>query len=95
MISLTNIELELFKLITSEISEYGWDQNGEFLVFPYWFQLDDFFKQLKSIFGNSIFDDGGFQINIEDGYAGFNLVDIVGNYGIDLESIFPIDKYKH
>ena len=91
----TNYELELYKLITNEISEFGWNSEDEFLVFPYLFQLDDFIKSLSNIFGKSIFDDGHITAHIGDGYACIDMMEIVGNYGIELESVFPIEEYKH
>lgn len=90
-----NYGLELYKLITNDISEFGWHSETEFFVFPYLFELNGFIKSLSELFGKGIFDDEGFTAHIGDGYACINLVDVVSDYGVSLETIFPYDEYKH
>jgi hypothetical protein len=90
-----NYELELYKLITENISEFGWCTESEFIVFPYLFELNDFIKSLSEIFGSDIFDDGGIPATIGDGYACIDIAAVVSDYGVDLVKVFPVEKYKH
>lgn len=49
---------------------------------------------LAEIFGNGIFDDGGFNANIQEDGICFDLEEAVGSY-LDLEEVFPKDKFRH
>ena len=52
---------------------------------------------LKRIFGNYIFDDGGFDANMQQDGVCIDLCEALGNYlGIDdIEEVFPKEKYQH
>lgn len=95
-------ELQLFKLITnpdeqdedfSYIDEFGW-VNDEFYIWINYWHLGKFINKLREIFGYGIFDDGGFDGNIQEYGVCINLVDALDGY-VDLEEVFPKDKYQH
>lgn len=96
-----NKELELYKLFTETdeydetlVDEFGW--IGEyFYVWVDYSVCYEFMNKLKEIFGCSLFDNGGFDATIQFDSINFVLQDIIGGYGIDLEKVFPKDKYKH
>lgn len=99
-----NKELELYKLIMtpdeenleiSYIDEFGWVSDTEFFVWINAIWFHDFIKGLSSIFGYSLFDDGGIKASIFNDCICIDLEDFVGGYGIDLEEVFPKSKYKH
>ena len=94
-------ELSLYKLIVEQdedewscVSEYGWVIDDEFLVFVYNFNVEDFIKGLKDIFGVGLFDNGGFKATVKENYMCFDLCEILESY-IDIEEIFPKDKYRY
>ena len=97
-----NKELELYKLCVNPdennediqyVTEMGWECS-EFLVWVPYVWLNDFMKRLKEIFDNRLFDDGSFGgVFLEYGVC-FDLCESVG-FEVDIENIFPKDKYKH
>ncbi len=95
-----NQELELYKLCVKPddediryVREMGWE-NSEFLVWISYVWLKDFMDRFKQIFGADIFAEGSFGgVFLEDCVC-FDLCEAVG-YAVDLENIFPKDKYKH
>lgn len=97
-----NESLELYKLCctndneydTNMVDELGWISDDEFCVWiPYLF-LKEFIEKLTDIFGNTIFDDGGFDANMQASGVCIDLNAAIG-YIIDLETIFPKEKYTH
>lgn len=95
-------ELELYKLIItpdphnqnfSFVNEIGWVQD-KFLVWVYYLWLPEFINGLVQIFGYGIFDDGGFDGNLQDECICIDLCEALGNF-VDLEDIFPKDEYQH
>lgn len=98
-----NQELELYKLIRipdgidmgiSYVQEFGWASDSEFLVWVSYSQLEEFIDRLKEIFDNGIFDDGGFKAHMQDDCVCIDLCEAVG-YAVDIEEVFPKEKYKH
>lgn len=93
-----NYELELYKLITDEedgfINEFGWVSNTEFLVWIYYFHLDGFIEKAIKIFGDGMFDDSGFDANIQADGVCIDLCKMLDGY-LDLEAVFPKEKYQH
>lgn len=98
-----NYELELYKLIVtpdkedldfSYISEFGWVSDKEFFVWVSFTWLKEFMEELTRIFGYGMFDDGNFNANIQSDTVCIDLNDVLGGY-IDIEEVFPKDKYKH
>lgn len=98
-----SMELEVYKLLNcpdeddediSYVSEFGWVNDKEFLVWVNYMWLTDFLDRLKQIFGYGIFDDGGFNGNIQDDSICIDLCKVVGG-DIDMEEVFSKDKYQH
>jgi hypothetical protein len=96
------IELELYKLIMtpdhsdtsfSYVSEMGWS-GDMFLVWVDYWSFKEFMERLANIFGNGLFDDGGFSANMQSDGVCIDLVEALGSY-IDIEDVFPKDKFKH
>lgn len=98
-----NDELELYKLLATEDNEYetvlveelGWVSGDEFLVWVSYLWIKEFIELLEEMFGNSLFDDGGFNGNFKSDGVCINLKEMLEGYGIDLKKMFPMDKYKH
>lgn len=99
-----NYELELYKLIMqpdeddpdiSWVDEFGWICGEEFCVWVNLLFLKDFMERFKEIFGSEVFDEGGIHAKIQDDCVCFALEDIMEGYGVELENVFPKDKYKH
>lgn len=98
-----NQELELYKLIitpdetdtdVSYVQEVGWVNEKEFCVWVSYIWLREFIERLKEIFGDGLFDDGGFDANMQDDCVCIDLCEAVG-YAVDIEEIFPKEKYRH
>lgn len=90
-----NQELELFKLITEEVSEYGWVSDSEFYIWLYHFELSDFVKKIIEIFSKQMFDESGIEANISEKYTVIDLAAMLSGENIELEKIFPKDQYEH
>lgn len=96
-----NYGLELYKLIMEGsncgfpyVEEFGWISTGEFCAWVSYLCLNDFMTDLKNIFENGMFDDGGFDANMQEDCICIDLCEAVGDY-LDIEEVFPKDKYKH
>lgn len=96
-----NYGLELYKLIMESnscgfpyVDEFGWINTGEFCVWVNYLWLNDFMSDLKKIFGNGIFDDGGFDANMQEDGICIDLCEALGGY-LDIEEVFPKEKYQH
>lgn len=98
-----NCELELYKLIMtpdeshldfSYISEFGWINDKEFCVWVGYIWLDHFMNGLKEIFGNGLFEDGGFNGNMREDCVCIDLCSALDGC-LDIEDVFPKEKYKH
>ena len=88
-------ELELYKLVMSNRThEFGWVSENDFIVWILFSMFEDFIYELKRIFGNEIFEDGGFQANIQEEFVCINLHEVINDY-VDLEYVFPKDEYRH
>lgn len=99
-----NYELEIYKLIMnpdeddsaiSYVDEFGWINDCEFIVWINIVWFHEFIKQLREIFDETIFDEGGFEATIGPGYVCIDLVDILSGYDIDFEEVFPKSKFTH
>lgn len=99
-----NYELELYKLIMHPeeddpdfrcVDEFGWINNDEFCVWISHRVWDDFMDRFKKIFGLEIFDDGGIAAQIQEDDICFDLQAAVEPYGVNLEEVFPKNKYEH
>lgn len=98
-----NYELELYKLIIIPdegdpdmcyVEELRWINDKQFCVWIDYLVLGEFICCLKDIFGLGIFDDGGFDANMQADCVCIDLCEVIGEY-VDIESVFPKDKYKH
>lgn len=95
-------ELKLYKLCCTNDNEYenymvdemGWINDSEFCVWVSYLYFDEFIKSLREIFGYGIFDDGGFNANIQESGVCIDLCEAIGCY-IDIETVFPKAKYSH
>ena len=94
-------ELKLYKLLTepneddfSYIQEMGWVSNDEFCVWISYVWIDDFVRDLRDIFGYGVFDEGGFDARMQEYCICIDLCVALGCY-LDLEEIFPKDRYEH
>lgn len=99
-----NYELELYKLIMqpdeddpdiSWVDEFGWICGEEFCVWVNLLFFKDFMERFKEIFGSEVLDEGGIHAKIQEDCVCFALEDIMEGYGVELENVFPKDKYKH
>lgn len=78
-------ELELYRFIKDndiEWSRQGNDGTPDVLIFPYTFQVHDFYKLLKG----SI--DEGIRCTLMDGYFAFWMKDICEAHDIDIDKVF-------
>ena len=95
-------EIELYKLCCTDDNDYGanmvdelgWINDKEFCVWVSYLYLSEFVGALKVMFGYGIFDDGGFDANMQSDGVCIDLCKAIGEY-IDVEAVFPQDKYKH
>lgn len=95
-------ELKLYKLLLTDRNVYediicdelGWINDEQFCVWIPYCYLQYFIENLCKIFGNCIFDDGGFNANIQEEQVCIDLCEAIG-YCIDIESVFPKDEFKH
>lgn len=99
-----NYELELYKLImlpdeedsdVTYVSEFGWVNDTEFLVWIDWLFFKEFMDRITEIFGYGIFDDENFNANIQPDSVCIDLKDVLAGYGVEIEEVFPKDKYRH
>lgn len=92
-----NYELALYKLITEEelVSEFGWSGDNYLLAWINYRDLKEFVDKGMKTFGYSLFDDGGFDANMQSDGVCINLLELFDGYAIDFETIFPKDKYQH
>lgn len=98
-----NYELELYKLIIRPdegdpdicyAQELGWINDKQFCIWIDYMALGEFMCRLKNIFGYGIFDDGGFNGNMQSDCVCIDLCEAIGEC-VDIETVFPKVKYKH
>ena len=90
-------EHRLYKIVTIIIyvSEFGWVNEEEFFVWVPHLYLANFVEELSKMFGLGIFDDGSFMGNIQYDCVCIDLCDALKGCDIDLEEIFPKEKFTH
>lgn len=94
--------LDLYKLCCTNDNDYesdmvdelGWINDKEFCVWVPYLYLEEFMDTLTKIFGYGIFDDGGFDANMQSDCVCIDLCKALDAY-MDLEAVFPKDEYKH
>lgn len=95
-------ELKLYKLLVTEDNEHGivlaeeirWVSEDELLIWVSYTWIKELMDSLKSMFGYSMFDDGGFEGNFQESGVCIDLVKALDGYGLELKDVFPPDKYK-
>lgn len=93
--------LELYKLCCTDdneydscmVSELGWIDDHQFCVWIDYLWVMEFVQKLKEILGEGIFDDGGFDANMQSNCICIDLCEIIDTD--DLEEIFPKEKFQH
>lgn len=91
-----DMETKLLALFTKSdyVEEFGWASNDNLYVWVYYIFLKDFVDELTEIVGNGLFDDGGINAIMQDNYLCIDVDELLGSY-IDVEELFPKDKYQH
>lgn len=91
-----NYELELHRLIEDSelISEFGWCTDESCCVWINYRNVDDFMGRAIEIFGYGMFDDGGFNSNMQGDGVCIDLCKMLGEY-LTIEKVFPKEKYQH
>ena len=80
-------ELDLYKFITNNDIEWHRRENEgteDIIIFPNTFQLDDLIKILSP----GLFDDGGVECHLMNGYVCIWMKDICEYSGIDMDRVF-------
>lgn len=96
-------DIKLYKLLVTEDNEHktaladelGWVSDNEFFVWVSYLWINELIESLRKMFGESLFDDGGFEGRFLNDCVCLDLKEILDGYDIELEDIFPPDKYKH
>lgn len=78
----------------SWVEDLGWINERQFCVWVYYSGLNKFMKNLEKIFGCGIYDDGGFDANMQQGCVCIDLCEALGGY-LDIGAVFPKDLYEH
>jgi len=94
-------ELELFKLLVRPkpndvtihyVCDFAW-VDEKFLVWVYYDWLNEFIDGLVDIFGEGIFNNGGFDGNFQKDCVCIDLCPAIGE-AVNLEEIFPKSEYE-
>lgn len=96
-----NCELELYKLIMEGascgfpyVSEFGWVNDTQFLIWVDYLWLKEFIDKMIEIFGDAIFNDGNFNAIMLSRTVCIDLADVLDEF-VDIEEVFPKEDYKH
>ena len=96
MIFKMTYEEKIKELVASDLIEDAkWISDNEFIVWIYYFNLDDFIDTIKEDFGTYPFDEGGFEdvVMFEDMIA-INLSSFLQGYFTEhFSTIFPYKDY--
>jgi len=85
-------ELELYKFINDNNIEWHKEDNDgteDIIIFPNFWQMESF----KQILSPCLFDDGGIECRMMDGYFAFWMKDICEYYGVEPEKVFIGDEW--
>ena len=96
MISKMTYEEKLKELVASDLIEDAkWISDDEFIVWIYYFNLDDFIDKIKEDFGTYPFEDGGFDdIVMFDNMIALNLCSFLQGYFTEhLKEILPYKDF--
>ena len=89
-------EEKIKELVASDLIEDArWISDDEFIVWIYYFNLDDFIDKIKEDFGTYPFDDGGFDdLVMFDNMIAINLCSFLQGYFTEhFSEIFPYSAY--
>lgn len=91
-----DMETKLLALFTESdyVDEFGWASNDTLYVWVFYIFLKDFVDELTEILGNGVFDEGGINANMQNDCLCIDVDELLGSY-IDVEELFPKDKYQH
>lgn len=89
------LEDELVRIIDTYSSELGWINDEQFCVWVPWVEVYNFLKDMRETFSFTIFDDGGTDANIQDGFICFDITDFLCWYGYLVEDTYPKKDYQH
>ncbi len=97
-----NCELELYKLIMEGancgfpyVSEFGWINDVQFIVWVDYLWIKEFMDKIIEIFGDGIFEDcRHFHAIMQSHAICIDLMDLLDGF-VDIEEVFPKEDYKH
>lgn len=91
-----DMETKLLALFTESdyVDEFGWASNDTLYVWVFYIFLKDFVDELTEILGNGVFDEGGINANMQNDCLCIDVDELLGSY-INVEEIFPKDKFQH
>lgn len=91
-----DMETKLLALFTESdyVVEFGWASNDTLYVWVCYIFLKDFVDELTEILGNGVFDEGGINANMQNDCLCIDVDELLGSY-INVEEIFPKDKFQH
>ncbi len=75
------------------VEEFGWVED-EFCVWIRHSALDEFIQYFIREFGYCGLDEGGIDVKLQYEYVVINLCELLED-DVDIELVFPKDKYKH
>ena len=75
------------------VEEFGWVED-EFCVWVRHSALDEFIQYFIREFGYCGLDEGGIDVNLQYEDVVINLCELLED-DVDIESVFPKEKYKH
>ncbi len=88
-------EAYLQEAIEDCADECGWISENEFCVWVDYVNFDVFMDRLKKLFGNGIFDDGGFVGHMKHDCVCIDLCEALEGYDFPFEEVFPKSEYEH
>ena len=89
-------EEKIKELVASDLIEDArWINDDDFIVWIYYFNLDDFIDKIKEDFGTYPFDDGGFDdVVMFDNMIAINLCTLLQGYTTEhFNTIFPYKDF--
>lgn len=90
-----NQELELYKLVTKNEIECRWVSDTEFLIWVPYYGIGEFINSLVETFGEYLFEDEGVKANLLTGDVCIDLTNMLSDYDLNLEIVFPKGEFKH
>jgi hypothetical protein len=85
----------LYKLVTKDVSEFGWVNDEVFYVWVSHFELSNFIKDIIKIFDDGMFDENTIEAHISKDYIVIDLADMLSGEDIDFKRVFQKDEFKH